>query len=65
MLQEETSIAAKLVHNLPFTYRVDGRSLGKHLATTYGSHHVLSAWVDSQLTHKMLNFGGTLSAQEI
>ncbi len=59
----ESFIAAEMVHNLPLMNNIDWRSFQKHLRATHGSDSAISAKVDTQIAHKMLDLGYPLSME--
>ena len=52
-----------MVHNLPLMNKVDGRSFKKNVRHTHGSDSAISAKVDTQIAHKMLDLGYPLSME--
>ena len=63
VLQREAFIAAEMIHNLHLMNKVDGMSVWKHARATHGSDSAISANVDTQIAHKMLDLGYPLSME--
>ena len=61
VVQGQTSIAAEVIHSLPYMQKEDGCSYWFHLLPPCGSHCVISARVDSKIAYKMQDLGYPLS----
>ena len=57
MLQGESSIAAKVFHNLPQMCKDGWTNFWSHLQAHYGPHGVIYAKNNSQISHKSLDLG--------
>ena len=57
MLRGKTSIANQLVYNLPLMLDKGRRCFWQHLKAPHGSDRVISAEIDSQISHEIPDFG--------
>ena len=62
MVQGETSIAAEVLHSLPYMHKKDDGSFWQHLHAYYSSHDTGFAEINPQVGSKILDFEYPLRA---